>query len=93
MILTYPARHLPTDLADLADTSGYNGHVFWDSETWMYPALLPLWPSIADGGVLQYRLNKLPGAKAKAKSYNKGWKGAMYPWERYAFSRTPIDTK
>ena len=28
-------------------SDGYNGHVFWDSETWMYPTLLAVAPDIA----------------------------------------------
>ena len=28
-------------------SDGYNGHVFWDSETWMYPSLLATEPALA----------------------------------------------
>jgi hypothetical protein len=42
---------------------------FWDAETWMYPALLPLWSELAHS-CLQYRSNHLAGAQAKAKSYD-----------------------
>ncbi|MBO0867310.1 MAG: discoidin domain-containing protein [Micromonosporaceae bacterium] len=28
-------------------SNGYNGHAFWDTETWMYPPLLALHPDIA----------------------------------------------
>lgn len=28
-------------------SNGYNGHAFWDTETWMYPSLLALHPDIA----------------------------------------------
>jgi trehalose/maltose hydrolase-like predicted phosphorylase len=28
-------------------SQGYNGHIFWDSELWMYPSLLALQPAMA----------------------------------------------
>ena len=34
--------------------SGYNDHVFWDAETWMYPSLLLLHPDVASS-VVDYR--------------------------------------
>lgn len=57
---------------------GYNGHVFWDTELWMYPPLLALKPSIARS-ILDYRFNRLEAAKRNAFSH--GYKGAMFPWE------------
>ncbi|WP_156123544.1 glycoside hydrolase family 65 protein [Flavihumibacter sp. ZG627] len=57
---------------------GYNGHVFWDTELWMYPALLVLKPSIARS-MVEYRFQRLDAAKRNA--FSKGFKGAMYPWE------------
>ncbi|MBS7563006.1 glycoside hydrolase family 65 protein [Mucilaginibacter sp. Bleaf8] len=57
---------------------GYNGHVFWDTEVWMYPALLVLHPEIARS-VLEYRFERLEAAKRNA--FANGFKGAMYPWE------------
>jgi len=57
---------------------GYNGHVFWDTELWMFPALLQLNPALAKG-VIEYRFERLEAAKRNA--YGKGYKGAMYPWE------------
>ena len=47
----------------------------------MYPGLLVLHPDIAVGGVLEYRVLRTASAAAKARSYNKGWTGYMYPWE------------
>jgi protein-glucosylgalactosylhydroxylysine glucosidase len=68
---------------------GYNGHVFWDTELWMYPALLVLKPEIAKG-MLDYRFERLEAAKRNA--YGKGYKGAMYPWESAASGaeETPV---
>jgi trehalose/maltose hydrolase-like predicted phosphorylase len=60
---------------------GYNGHVFWDTELWMYPPLLMLQPQIAKS-VLEYRFNRLAAAKQNAFSH--GYKGAMFPWESSA---------
>ncbi len=57
---------------------GYNGHVFWDTELWMYPPLLMLQPQIAKS-ILDYRFNRLEAAKKNAFSH--GYKGAMFPWE------------
>lgn len=57
---------------------GYNGHVFWDTELWMYPPLLVLHPEIAHS-LLEFRYNLLEQAKQNAFSH--GYKGAMYPWE------------
>lgn len=57
---------------------GYNGHVFWDTELWMYPPLLVLQPDIAKS-ILEYRFNRLAAAKQNAFSH--GYQGAMFPWE------------
>jgi trehalose/maltose hydrolase-like predicted phosphorylase len=57
---------------------GYNGHVFWDTELWMYPPLLVLQPDIAKS-LLEYRFQRLEAAKQNAFSH--GYKGAMFPWE------------
>ncbi len=57
---------------------GYNGHVFWDTELWMYPALLILHPDMAKS-MIQYRFDRLPAARRNA--FNHGFKGAMFPWE------------
>ncbi len=57
---------------------GYNGHVFWDTELWMYPPLLVLQPGIAKS-ILEYRFQRLPAARQNAFSH--GYEGAMFPWE------------
>jgi hypothetical protein len=49
-------------------TNGYNGHAFWDMETWMMPSLLLFYPEIARGSPMKYRQLRLAGAKAKAAS-------------------------
>ncbi len=57
---------------------GYNGHVFWDTELWMYPGLLVLHPELGKS-MVEYRYERLEAAKKNA--FGKGFKGAMYPWE------------
>lgn len=57
---------------------GYNGHVFWDTELWMYPALLVLHPELAKS-MIEYRYQRLDAARRNA--FSKGYKGAMFPWE------------
>ena len=60
---------------------GYNGHVFWDTELWMYPPLLMLQPEIARSS-LEYRFARLDAAKQNAFAH--GFGGAMFPWESAA---------
>ena len=57
---------------------GYNGHVFWDTELWMFPAVLVMHPEMAKS-MVEYRFQRLDAAKRNA--FNRGYKGAMYPWE------------
>ena len=57
---------------------GYNGHVFWDADLWMFPALLVLHPEIARS-LVEYRYERLEAAKKNA--FEHGYKGAMFPWE------------
>lgn len=57
---------------------GYNGHVFWDTELWMYPAVLIMHPELGKT-LVEYRYERLGAAKRNA--FGKGYKGAMFPWE------------
>lgn len=68
---------------------GYNGHVFWDADTWMFPPLLLLHPELAKS-MLDYRYERLPAARKNA--FEHGYKGAMYPWEsaESGFEDTPV---
>ncbi len=56
----------------------YSGHIFWDSEIWMYPSLLFLNQSLAKS-MIDYRTDRLKAAENRAMTY--GYKGAMFPWE------------
>jgi trehalose/maltose hydrolase-like predicted phosphorylase len=56
----------------------YFGHVFWDTEIYLLPFYVAVWPEAARA-LLMYRYHTLPGARAKADSM--GYKGALYAWE------------
>jgi len=56
----------------------YNGHIFWDTELWMFPPLLMLNQDIARS-LVNYRSDRLEAAKKRAINY--GYLGAMFPWE------------
>lgn len=57
---------------------GYNGHVFWDADIWMMPALLLLHPEMARS-MIDYRIDRLKAARQNA--FEHGYQGAMFPWE------------
>ncbi len=57
---------------------GYNGHIFWDTEIWMFPPMLYLNQGIARA-MMDYRTDRLAAACRKADAY--GFDGAMFPWE------------
>ncbi len=59
-------------------SNGYNGHIFWDAELWMFPPMLLLQPEMAKS-MLDYRFHRLEEARKNAQSH--GYKGAMFPWE------------
>eukprot|EP01114_Cavostelium_apophysatum_P014228 TRINITY_DN3638_c0_g1_i2.p1 TRINITY_DN3638_c0_g1~~TRINITY_DN3638_c0_g1_i2.p1 ORF type:complete len:663 (+),score=121.13 TRINITY_DN3638_c0_g1_i2:160-2148(+) len=61
-------------------SNGYNGHAFWDAETWMYPTFVLMYPDTATS-FINYRKNRMDGAMLKAQSYNPPYQGTMYPWE------------
>lgn len=59
-------------------TPDYAAHVFWDSDTWIFPALLLLHPERARS-LVDFRYHTLQPAQARAQAH--GYQGAMYPWE------------
>jgi len=67
----------------------YNGHIFWDMDLWMYPAVLVMHPEIAKS-LIEYRYERLGPAKQNA--FEHGYKGAMFPWESAAsgVEETPV---
>ena len=56
----------------------YGGHIFWDAEVWMMPALIVQHPDYAKS-IIAYRFKLLGQAKKNAKQH--GFAGAEYPWE------------
>lgn len=59
-------------------SNAYNGHIFWDQETWMLPNMLLLQQPMAKS-LLEYRISRIPQAQEKA--IHHGFAGAMFPWE------------
>jgi trehalose/maltose hydrolase-like predicted phosphorylase len=59
-------------------SNGYDGHIFWDAETWMFPTLLAMHPELAKA-MEEYRFQRLAAAKAHARAT--GFRGARFPWE------------
>ena len=57
---------------------GYRGHIFWDSEIFLFPFYLYILPHSAKN-MLLYRYKRLDEAREIAKKF--GFKGAMFPWE------------
>jgi trehalose/maltose hydrolase-like predicted phosphorylase len=56
----------------------YGGHVFWDADVFVLPALAAIHPDAARA-MLEYRLRRLPAARAAAA--RRGRAGARFPWE------------
>jgi trehalose/maltose hydrolase-like predicted phosphorylase len=59
-------------------SGGYYGHIFWDSDTWMFPSLLLTHTDVAHS-LVAFRGRTLPAARENARA--NGFRGAMYPWE------------
>ncbi|SHH47951.1 glycoside hydrolase family 65 protein [Thermosipho atlanticus] len=57
---------------------GYKGHVFWDTEIYMLPFYIYVYPKAARA-MLMYRYHTLQAAINNARK--NGYKGAQYPWE------------
>jgi trehalose/maltose hydrolase-like predicted phosphorylase len=55
-------------------SGGYYGHIFWDSDTWMFPPLLVLHPDIARS-LVAFRARALGAARENARA--NGFRGAM----------------
>jgi trehalose/maltose hydrolase-like predicted phosphorylase len=56
----------------------YGGHVFWDADVFVLPALAALHPAAARA-MLEYRIRRLPAARALARAQRA--QGARFPWE------------
>ncbi len=58
--------------------TAYDGHVFWDADVFVLPAVTALRPAAARA-MLAYRLARLPVARTAAT--DQGHAGARFPWE------------
>src|SRR5690348_7803487 len=67
-------------------TPNYAGHAFWDSDSWVFPALLLLHPDRAKP-IVMFRARTTEPARERARQY--GARGTMYPWE--ADPQTGVD--
>jgi kojibiose phosphorylase len=56
----------------------YKGHVFWDTEIFVFPFFVYTHPPTARA-LLMYRYHTLPAARDKARALN--YRGALYAWE------------
>ncbi len=70
--------------------SAYAGHVFWDADVFVLPALCALAPESAQA-ILAYRLGRLPEARRAAARLNRS--GARFPWESAASGVEVCPTK
>jgi trehalose/maltose hydrolase-like predicted phosphorylase len=68
----------------------YSGHVFWDADVFVLPALCALAPESARA-MLEYRLRRLPAARAAAQRLRRS--GARFPWESAASGDDVSPTK
>lgn len=59
----------------------YGGHVFWDADVFVLPALTAIAPDAARA-MLEYRVNRLDAARDRAAA--EGRPGARFPWESAA---------
>ena len=64
--------------AGLSGQNGWGNSVFWDTEFYIFPALLLTHPKLARNALL-YRHTLLPGARANAAA--EGFKGARFGWQ------------
>jgi alpha,alpha-trehalose phosphorylase len=57
---------------------GYEGHVFWDADAYVLPALLSIRPELALD-LLRWRIDRLEPALANGRLMGQS-RGALYPW-------------
>ena len=62
----------------LSRHTNYGGHVFWDTETFMFPPVLLTAPDAARA-MLDYRSRCLPAARDNARL--NGYRGLQFPWQ------------
>jgi trehalose/maltose hydrolase-like predicted phosphorylase len=90
-LLSSASETRPWSLSPAGLSSGnYGGHVFWDTETWMWPSLVAQDPEIARE-ILRYRSLRLEDGRVLASKG--GNEGVRFPWEGAGDGRehTPAD--
>ena len=75
-----PRGELAVGARGLSGT-GYAGHVFWDADVFVLPAMAAMDPA-AVAAMVRYRLRRLAAARARARTA--GMRGARFPWESAA---------
>lgn len=65
-------------------SSIYQGHIFWDADVWVFPALVPQYPELARS-LVDYRYRTLRAARENARQQN--LPGADYAWQSAATGR------
>ncbi|MDP2435527.1 MAG: hypothetical protein Q8P67_07275 [archaeon] len=75
----YPFGLSPGSLS----SNAYNGHAFWDTESWMEPPLTLLHPELARS-LIQYRFARRGAASRFAKELSPTYLGTAFPWETAA---------
>ena len=73
----------PTGLS----SGAWQGHIFWDADTWVFPTLALQHPTLAHG-VWWYRLGTLAGARENARK--RGLSGAEFAWESARTGRETV---
>jgi len=62
----------------VSDPDGYGGHVFWDTESFIFMTPLFCAPHTAEA-MLNYRFERIPAAANNARLF--GYRGILYPWQ------------
>ena len=85
-LLQSAGRNGKTSIAAKGLTSeGYEGHYFWDTESYVCPVFTYTAPDIAKK-LLEYRASILPNARERAKVM--ALQGALYPWRTISGEET-----
>ena len=67
--------------------TGYEGHYFWDTETYLLPFLIHSRPEVARS-LLMHRIEALPAARLRAREVS--CDGALFPWRTINGSEQPV---
>jgi trehalose/maltose hydrolase-like predicted phosphorylase len=87
LAVRYAVFHLLTSVADAGEAAvgarglsgdAYGGHVLWDADVYVLPALAAILPAAARA-MLEYRIQRVHAARRGA--HELGYRGARFPWE------------